>query len=80
VLCLHVWRRLLNNTFHACCAAHGEDKFILTDFTLLPTVLRIAPQLPQLRAVIVLTDRCVCVCFCVCVCVCVCVRACAFVC
>lgn len=38
-------------------ADHGEDKFILTDYTLLPTVLKISPQLPRLKAIIVLTDR-----------------------
>jgi hypothetical protein len=40
------------------CADHGEDKIIMTDYTLLPTILKIAPQLPRLKAVIVLTDRC----------------------
>lgn len=42
-----------------CCADHGEDKYILTDYTLLPTILKIAPQLPRLQGIIVLTDRCV---------------------
>lgn len=45
-----------------CCAVlyadHGEDKMIMTDYTLLPTILKIAPQLPRLKAIIVLTDRC----------------------
>ena len=36
---------------------HGEDKFILTDYTLLPTILKIAPNLPRLQGIIVLTDR-----------------------
>jgi hypothetical protein len=41
-----------------CCAAdHGEDKFILADYTLLPTILKIAPQLLRLQGIIVLTDR-----------------------
>lgn len=40
------------------CVDHGEDKFILADYTLLPTILKIAPNLPRLQGIIVLTDRC----------------------
>jgi hypothetical protein len=40
-----------------CCGCSGDDKIILVDFTLLPIISRIAPQLPQLQAVVVLTDR-----------------------
>jgi hypothetical protein len=29
----------------------------MADYTLLPTILKIAPQLPRLKAIIVLTDR-----------------------
>lgn len=47
----------------------GDDKFILADYTLLPTILKIAPQLPKLQGIIVLTDRCVSHARCVTVCV-----------
>jgi hypothetical protein len=42
---------------HPTPSDHGDDKFILADYTLLPTILKIAPQLPKLQGIIVLTDR-----------------------
>jgi hypothetical protein len=40
-------------------ADHGQDKVILVDLTFLPIIGRIWQQLPQVKAFVVLTDRCV---------------------
>eukprot|EP00879_Flechtneria_rotunda_P006882 GHRR01007227.1.p1 GENE.GHRR01007227.1~~GHRR01007227.1.p1 ORF type:complete len:461 (+),score=111.37 GHRR01007227.1:227-1609(+) len=53
----HTLNPRLSDTDIAYIAAHGEDKLIMTDYTLLPVVVRIAKDLPQLQGVILLTDR-----------------------
>jgi fatty-acyl-CoA synthase len=40
-------------------ADHGQDKLILVDLTFLPILGRIYKQLPKLKGIVVLTDRCV---------------------
>jgi hypothetical protein len=39
-------------------ADHGQDKVVLVDLTFLPIIGRIWKQLPQVKAWVVLTDRC----------------------
>lgn len=53
----HTLNPRLSDKDIAYIAAHGEDKLVLVDHTLLPILARIAKDLPHLQGVIVLTDR-----------------------
>lgn len=55
----HTLNPRLSDADIAYIASHGQDKVILVDLTFLPIMGRIWKQLQGVKALVVLTDRCV---------------------